>query len=172
MKQVKKESNGSQDAFKLIVLFLLWYTFNAGYNVYNSYVKNDFMFPAATSGAQLAVGLIYAIPLWILGIRRFPKISVGDFFRLLPIAVLNAAGHCCAVFAMFQKGGGSFTHVIKASEPVVSVILGLFIMGNVPKPMTALSLLPICYGVAYASTLGNLNVESMTKELTTLAAKY
>ena len=46
----------------------------------------------------------------------------------------------------FQKGGGSFTHVIKASEPVVSVLLGLLINRVVPRPLTALSLLPITYG--------------------------
>ena len=85
---------------------------------------------------------------------------------------MNAIGHISAVYAMFEKGGGSFTHVIKASEPVVSVILGLFINGAVPKPLTALSLLPITYGVAYASTLGNLDVATMSKELTTRAAMY
>ena len=88
----------------------------------------------------------------------------------LNLALLNALGHACAVVAMFQVGGGSFTHVIKASEPVVSVIMGLLINGNVPKPLTALSLLPITYGVAYASTLGNLSIVTMQKELTTVAA--
>ena len=34
-----------------------------------------------------------------------------------------------------------------------------------PKPLTALSLLPITYGVAYASTLGNLSVATLSKEL-------
>lgn len=87
------------------------------------------------------------------------------------VALLNAGGHACAVIAMFQVGGGSFTHVIKASEPVVSVILGLFINGAVPKPFTALSLLPITYGVAYASTLGQLDVTTMSRELGTMAAK-
>ena len=86
-------------------------------------------------------------------------------------ALFNAAGHVSTVAAMFEKGGGSFTHVIKASEPVVSVILGLFINRIVPKPLTAISLLPITYGVAYASTLGDLNVNTMSKELTTKAAK-
>lgn len=85
-------------------------------------------------------------------------------------ALLNAAGHASAVCSMFQKGGGSFTHVIKASEPVVSVLLGLVLLGVVPKPLTALSLLPVTYGVAYASTLGNLNIATMSKELTTAAA--
>ena len=94
-----------------------------------------------------------------------------DFLGLLPIALLNALGHVSAVIAMFEKGGGSFTHVIKASEPVVSVFLSFLINGIIPKPLTALSLLPITYGVAYASTLGNININSISKELTSKAAK-
>ena len=90
---------------------------------------------------------------------------------MMPIAILNAFGHAAAVVAMFEKGGGSFTHVIKASEPVVSVLLNFLVMGIVPKPLTALSLLPVSYGVAYASTLGNLNPTTFGKELTTKAAK-
>ncbi len=155
----------------LVPLFLVWYTFNAGYNVYNSYVKEDFSYPWAIATAQLAVGLIYAIPLWILKLRDPPKLTFNDILRVFPIALLNASGHACAVNAMFTKGGGSFTHVIKASEPVVSVIFGLILQNKVPKPLTALSLIPITYGVAYASTLGNLSIASMGQELTTFAAK-
>lgn len=50
------------------------------------------------------------------------------------------------------------------------VILGVLINGIVPKPLTALSLLPITYGVAYASTLGNLSVATLSKELFTKTA--
>ncbi len=121
---------------------------------------------------QLAIGLLYVIPVYSLKFRELPKLTYNDILKLLPIAAMNAIGHVSAVVAMFEKGGGSFTHVIKASEPVVSVLMGLVISGIVPKPLTAASLLPITYGVAYASTLGNLNVATMSNELTTKAAKY
>lgn len=140
-------------------------------NVYNAFVKKDFKYPWAVSTLQLMVGLLYALPLWGFKLREMPKITKDDLMKLLPIAGLNAFGHTAAVIAMFEKGGGSFTHVIKASEPVVSTALNLAINGVVPKPFTALSLLPITYGVAYASTLGNLNVATMGKEFTTKAAK-
>lgn len=156
---------------KMTVLFFMWYGFNAAYNVFNAYTKKDFPFPWTTSTMQLLVGLLYSVPLWFLNVRKWPKITLDDFLKLLPIACLNAFGHACAVNAMFEKGGGSFTHVIKASEPVVSVLLGLVVNGVVPKPFTALSLLPVTYGVAYASTLGNLSPASMSKEFTTKAAK-
>lgn len=69
----------------LIILFVLWYAFNAGYNVYNSYVKEDLAFPIFVSTAQLAIGLIYALPLWFLGLRKAPSLSFNDILRLLPI---------------------------------------------------------------------------------------
>lgn len=160
---------GSSDNVKLIALFIAWYGFNAGYNVLNSRLK-VFPFPVTISVIQLIVGLGYSIPLWVLGVRKAPKLNFKDLVRLFPIAALNAIGHSTTVVAMFQKGGGSFAHVIKASEPVVSVILGLIINGIVPKPLTALSLVPVCYGVAYASTLGNLNLATMSREFATVAA--
>lgn len=168
----KPASFGVAQAVRLTTLFLLWYGFNAGYNVFNAYMKKDFQLPWSSATIQLAIGLFYAIPLWFLRIRKIPNISASDLSKLLPIALLNAGGHACTVIAMFEKGGGSFTHVIKASEPVVSVILNLFINRIVPKPFTALSLLPVTYGVAYASTLGNLNVQSMSKEFATKAARF
>ena len=140
-------------------------------NVYNAYIKKDFPHPWSISALQLVIGLVYAFPLWFLKLRKIPNLTFGDFLRLVPIALLNAGGHTCAVIAMFEKGGGSFTHVIKASEPVVSVILGVVLNRVIPKPLTALSLLPITYGVAYASTLGNLNFKTMSTEFGSKAAK-
>lgn len=165
-------SDNLKETLKLVGLFSLWYGFNAAYNVFNAFVKKDFQYPITTAGLQLVIGMVYAVPLWALKLRKIPNLNKDDFLKLLPIAALNALGHAVAVIAMFEKGGGSFTHVIKASEPVVSVILGFFINKVVPKPLTALSLLPITYGVAYASTLGNLNIKSMSTELTTKAAKF
>jgi hypothetical protein len=104
------------------------------------------------------------------GVRSIPSLSFKDLIKMTPIALLNIVGHVLTVNAMFQKGGGSFTHVIKASEPVVNVVLAFFMYGAVPKPLTALSLLPITYGVAYASTLGSVNIINMQKELSSPVA--
>jgi solute carrier family 35 protein E1 len=164
-------SPATVDKLKMAGLFVMWYGFNAGYNVYNAFVKKDFKYPWTTSTLQLMVGLVYAIPLWLFKVREIPRITKDDLMKLLPIAALNAFGHTAAVIAMFEKGGGSFTHVIKASEPVVSTILNLAINKVVPKPFTALSLLPITYGVAFASTLGDLSPSKMATQLTTKAAK-
>lgn len=168
----KTETSTSVNALKLLGLFVLWYAANAFYNVFNGHCKKDLELPYFNAAAQLAVGLVYAWPLWFLGLRKAPKLSVSDVVTIFPIVVLNTIGHVCAVKAMFEKGGASFTHVIKASEPVVSVILGILVNFDFPYPLTFLSLFPITYGVVYASTLGDISVEKMSKELTTNAAVY
>jgi len=150
-----------------------WYALSIGYNNYNQFMKaglEKHPAPYFIAAAQLPIGLLYAVPLWFLNLRKVPKLTWGDLAALLPIVFLNTLGHTATVYAMSLKGGGSFVHVIKASEPVVAVLLGLLIKGNVPKPMTALSLLPIVFGVAYASTLGDLDPIKMRDQLTTPAA--
>lgn len=52
--------------------------------MYNAYVK-EFGYPLAIAAMQLGVGLLYAIPMWILGIRKMPKITMDDLLLLLPI---------------------------------------------------------------------------------------
>ena len=149
-------SKSDQNIALLALTFAIWYGTNAAYSVYNSFLKEQFTFPFVIAAAQLVVGLFYVIPLWITGLRQAPSLTFNDIVTLTPIAITNAFGHTLTVAATFQKGGGSFTHVIKASEPVISVIVTFLMFGQVPKPLTALSLLPITYGVAYASTLGML----------------
>ena len=44
-----------------------------------------------------------------------------------------------------------FTHIVKASEPVVSAALSAVLLGAIYSPITYLTLLPIVGGVALAS---------------------
>jgi len=164
------------EVVKVTLLFVVWYTLCGAYNVYNGKAKKDLvdeegmMIPYTMACAQLIVGLFYAIPLWFSGARKPPTMQPKDMLTILPIALVNTVGHWAMVVAMCTKGGGSFTHVIKAAEPVVSVLLSLLIFGasSFPTPIAALSLIPITYGVAYASTLGNFG--DIRGALTTVAA--
>lgn len=191
------KSSKNSNILELLLIFVLWYSFNAGYNVYNAYNKADYlildssatkggfmdlfnvsnivpvvvMFPWMMSIFQLVIGLFYSVPLWLLGIREMPALTFDDYKTLFPITFCNSIGHVATIAAMCQKGGGSFTHVIKASEPVFSVILTALVDGKFPKPLAGLSLLPITYGVAYASTLGNLSIDEMVSKMGTTTSK-
>lgn len=72
-------------AAALAGLFTLWYGFNAGYNVFNAFVKRDFPLPWASATLQLLVGMFYIFPLWIFGIKSAPKLNTEDVLKLLPI---------------------------------------------------------------------------------------
>ena len=97
-----ERSGEERSGLGLLILFVVWYAFNAGYNVYNAKIK-DFGCPVTIATAQLMVGLLYAVPLWILGVRKIPNIGFRDLVTILPIAILNAFGHACAVIAMSEK---------------------------------------------------------------------
>ena len=74
----------------LVISFALWYGFNAGYNVYNAYVKKDLPFPIFVATLQLSLGLLYAIPLYIFGFREVPRLTFSDIIKLLPIGMQNS----------------------------------------------------------------------------------
>ena len=134
------------------------------------HVKAQFPFPVTTASAQLLLGsLVCSLPFYSLRLKSFPVLAKGDLWPLFPIVLCNTLGHVTALKAVFIAGG-SLAHVIKAAEPVVQVVcLGLW-SGIVPRPLTALSLFPISYGVAYASTLGDLSFQRLSAELTSSVA--
>ena len=63
------KNDTSFSPFFMVILFVIWYSFNAGYNVYNATLK-VFPLPITIALVQLLVGLFYVLPLWILGVRK------------------------------------------------------------------------------------------------------
>lgn len=132
------------------VYFALWYLFNIAYNIYNKQSLNLLAFPWTIAAIQMAAGLLYFVPLWVLGIRKAPKLSGDDLKTLLPIALCHTGVHVGAVVAL-GAGAVSFAHIVKASEPVVTCALNAILLGQIlPAPVYA-TLIPIISGVAIAS---------------------
>ena len=66
------------------------------------------------------------------------------------LALCHLGTHVGAVLSL-GAGAVSFTHIVKASEPVVSAALSAVMLGAIYHPITYLTLLPIVGGVALAS---------------------
>ena len=130
--------------------FALWYLFNIAYNIYNKQALNVLAYPWTVATIQMAAGLAYFVPLWVLGIRKAPKLSFDDMKTLLPIALCHTGVHVGAVIAL-GAGAVSFAHIVKASEPVVTCGLNALLLGQVLPLPVYLTLLPIIGGVAIAS---------------------
>ena len=118
---VEATSSGIFQRLKVGGLFGLWYALNVGYNIYNKKVLN--MVPELTytvAFLQLFLGLAYVIPVWGSGARKAPELSTDNVKTLMPVAVLHCLTHLGAIVSL-GAGAVSFTHIVKAAEPAVSM---------------------------------------------------
>merc|ERR1719183_846110 len=145
-----KESDGVFETLKTASFFALWYLFNIGYNIYNKKALNALPIPWTMALLQLFVGIPYCLFLWTTGLRKAPKLSQDNIKTLIPVSLGHLGTHIGAVVSL-GAGAVSFTHIIKASEPVVSAVLSFALLGAVSSWQTYLTLLPIVGGVALAS---------------------
>mmetsp|Transcript_10159 Transcript_10159/g.14361 ORF Transcript_10159/g.14361 Transcript_10159/m.14361 type:complete len:388 (-) Transcript_10159:441-1604(-) len=144
------KGGGLAETLQVGTYFALWYLFNIGYNIYNKKALNILAFPWTIATIQMATGIAYFAPLWLLGLRKAPKLSGSDLKTLFPIALCHTGVHVGAVIAL-GAGAVSFAHIVKASEPVVTCALNALLLGQIlPLPVYA-TLLPIIGGVAIAS---------------------
>jgi solute carrier family 35 protein E1 len=95
--------------------------------------------------AQLVVGVVWSVCLWLPGIRKLPKISGKDWIALAPIGLFAAAAHGGSVLAM-GAGAVSFAQIVKACEPVYVALLCLVIPPIELKPALAYAMLLVIVG--------------------------
>ena len=131
-------------------MFALWYVLNIGYNIGNKRVLNALPLPWTAATIELFFGFPYVAFLWVTGMRKSPKLSFDDVKKLCSQAFFLAATHVSGVVS-FGAGAISFTHILKATEPVWSALILAFGFGEyLPLPVY-LSLVPIMGGVGLAS---------------------
>jgi len=149
-KGVAEGESGLGETLQVGTYFALWYLFNIAYNIYNKQALNVLSFPWTVATLQMATGIAYFVPMWLLKLRKAPKLSFTDLKTLFPIALCHTGVHVGAVIAL-GAGAVSFAHIVKASEPVVTCLMNYLFLGQVlPLPVYA-TLLPIIGGVAIAS---------------------
>ncbi|XP_002523987.2 xylulose 5-phosphate/phosphate translocator, chloroplastic [Ricinus communis] len=134
---------------KLALVFGFWYFQNIVFNIYNKKALNVFPFPWFLASFQLFVGSIWMLILWSLKLQQCPKISKPFIIALLGPALFHTIGHISACVS-FSKVAVSFTHVIKSSEPVFSVVFSS-ILGDTYPLKVWLSILPIVLGCSLAA---------------------
>jgi len=144
------KGNNLFEVLQVGMYFALWYLFNIAYNIYNKQALNILDYPWTIATIQMAAGIAYFVPLWVLGLRKAPKLNASELKTLIPIAFCHTGVHVGAVIAL-GAGAVSFAHIVKASEPVVTCGLNYLLLGEVLPLPVYLTLLPIIGGVAIAS---------------------
>ncbi|CAG9467038.1 unnamed protein product [Pedinophyceae sp. YPF-701] len=135
---------------KQVVYLVAWYAFNVAFNIYNKKALTTFPCPWAISTLQLFAGNVIMLVLWGTNIVRAPRISKEFVKALVPACVFHLIGHVSACTA-FGAMALSFAHVIKAAEPVLSVILSGPLLGVTYGAGVWLSLVPIVAGCSLAA---------------------
>ncbi|XP_059651751.1 xylulose 5-phosphate/phosphate translocator, chloroplastic [Cornus florida] len=134
---------------KLVLVFGFWYFQNIVFNIYNKKALNVFPFPWFLASFQLFVGSVWMLFLWSSKLQPCPKITKPFIVALLGPALFHTIGHISACVS-FSKVAVSFTHVIKSSEPVFSVVFSSFLGDTYPIKVW-LSILPIVMGCSLAA---------------------
>lgn len=103
--------------------------------------------PVTVAFLQLLLGIPLFLPIWIV---KPPSYDFEDFPTHAKIALTHSMGNLASIVS-FASGSVSFTHVVKASEPLVTAFLSAAVLGQTLSTPVYLSLLPIVFGVAVAS---------------------
>jgi len=135
---------------KIAIFFLLWYVLNVVYNDTNKTVLKVLNLPWTLSALQLGLGLLYIVPLWLVGMRKAPKLNAADVTNMVPTSIIHALGQCVTVAAL-GAGSLAFVNVVKSLEPFFNVVFAAVIMGDVLPWQVNICLLPVVAGVAIAS---------------------
>jgi len=138
----------------LLIYLAFWYLGNYYYNIQNKNASNasgGSAFAMTIATAQLGIGVIYAVFLWIApDARKPPSITVSDFIRMIPAGVCSAGAHAASVFSL-AAGGVAFGQIVKASEPAFAAVIGTFVYGKKISIYKWLCLIPIIGGVVLAA---------------------
>ncbi|XVF56700.1 hypothetical protein PTKIN_Ptkin06aG0141500 [Pterospermum kingtungense] len=142
-------ANSKAKTLKLALVFGSWYFQNIVFNIYNKKALNVFPFPWLLASFQLFAGSIWMLVLWSLKLQPCPKITKPFIIALLAPALFHTIAHI-SISVSFSKVAVSFTHVIKSSETVFSVVFSSFLGDTYPVKVW-LSIVPIVLGCSLAA---------------------
>jgi len=138
----------------LLIYLAFWYLGNYYYNIQNKNASNasgGSTFAMTIATAQLGIGVIYALFLWVApDARKPPSITATDFLKMIPAGVCSAGAHAASVFSL-AAGGVAFGQIVKAAEPAFAAVIGTFVYDKKISIYKWLCLIPIIGGVILAA---------------------
>jgi len=148
---LESPKKGFLDSMKLPIICIVWYYFNVQYNIQNKLLLQTFSATWAVAWFQLAAGIPIGMAMWAAGMAKVPSVTKSDLTKLVPMGLVFAGAQCATV-ASLGAVAVSFTHVVKALEPGINAVASAVLLGQVYHPMVYLSLAPVFFGVALASS--------------------
>jgi len=107
---------------KLIFYFILWYSVTIIYSTTNKIVLNQLPLPITMAISQLFLGIPTFLPFWLL---NRPLVTMKELKGIAKIGAMHGLGNVVSVISL-GAGAVSFTHIVKAAEPVFAAFLIYF----------------------------------------------
>lgn len=136
---------------ELALYFAGWYYFSIAFNVHQKTLLKAFPMPLTVTACELVIGACLAFVASATSGKRgmeMPAKSAAGAVTVL--ATTHLLGNAFTNVSL-GKVAVSFTHTVKALEPVFSVGLSALFLGTVPSLAVCASLVPIVVGVIIAS---------------------
>ena len=108
-----------------------------------------FHFPITITSYQFLIGSVLGAS-WFAASRTKIDLSKETLRAVIPLAAVHTLGNLLTNVSLGMVAV-SFTHTIKAMEPLFSVLLSALFLGQPVDPVVMLTLVPIIAGVAGAS---------------------
>lgn len=141
----------SREKMELVLYFAGWYYFSIAFNVHQKTLLKAFPMPLTVTACELILGAALAVVARATSGRKgleMPGRSAAGAVTVL--ATTHLLGNALTNVSL-GKVAVSFTHTVKALEPVFSVGLSALFLGTVPSLAVCASLVPIVVGVVVAS---------------------
>jgi len=148
----KKKENEYKLSTKIVVTCFFWYIFSAISNMFAKMTLNMFNYPTTVSMAHNLAAVTLLPPIMSLyGIKKTHNIKRSYLIQyIIPLAIGKFLATTSSQFSI-AKIPLSYSHTIKASMPIWTVILSRLLMKKSHSYTVYLSLLPIVLGICLAT---------------------
>jgi solute carrier family 35, member E1 len=109
------------------------------YNISNKHALTALPLPWTIGTLQLGIGSIWVALQWALRIRAAPTVTSDGLKRAIPAAAFHGGGQLATVVSL-GAGAVSFTHIVKAAEPLFSAGVAAVCFRQIFKPQVSYSI--------------------------------
>jgi solute carrier family 35, member E1 len=106
------------------------------YNISNKHALTALPLPWTIGTLQLGTGTIFVALQWALRIRAAPTVTRDGLKRAIPAAAFHGGGQLATVVSL-GAGAVSFTHIVKAAEPLFSAGVAAVCFKQIFKPQVS-----------------------------------
>eukprot|EP00054_Salpingoeca_dolichothecata_P026640 m.191765 g.191765 ORF g.191765 m.191765 type:complete len:306 (+) comp25720_c2_seq1:203-1120(+) len=141
----------TKEILVLFFLFVGWYGCSFLTDTLNKQIQRKYSVPASLTFIQFAIGgLCSTLILRVFAFHPFQALTKEQVIKVIPVCLCWTLGFGTTNFS-FGRTAVSFTHAVKATEPLFLVFISVvFFHGSYPT-MVYMTLLPIVIGIAFVA---------------------